>query len=75
MKNKSFFFGDYQGTRSTVGGSRLLSVPTALARTGDLHEYGVNIYDPYSSADPTSRTQFAGAIIPATGCRRRRSIS
>jgi outer membrane receptor protein involved in Fe transport len=64
LKNKAFFFGDYQGTRSTVGGSRLLSVPTALARTGNLSEYGVNIYDPYSSADPASRTQFAGAIIP-----------
>ncbi len=64
MKNKSFFFGDYQGTRSTVGGSRLLSVPTALARTGNLSEYGVNIYDPYSSANPATRTQFAGAIIP-----------
>ena len=36
MKNKSFFFGDYQGTRSTVGGSRLKTVPTALARTGNL---------------------------------------
>jgi outer membrane receptor protein involved in Fe transport len=65
MKNKSFFFGDYQGTRSTVGGSRLLSVPTALARTGNLSEYGVNIYDPYSSANPASRTQFAGAVIPS----------
>ncbi len=37
--NRVFFFGDYQGTRSTEGGSRLLSVPTAKARTGDLSEY------------------------------------
>ena len=65
MKNKSFFFGDYQGTRSTVGGSRLLSVPTAKARLGDLSEYGVNIYDPYSSTNPATRTQFAGAVIPS----------
>src|SRR3989475_9203894 len=28
MKNKLFFFGDYQGTRSKAGGSRLLTVPT-----------------------------------------------
>ena len=33
-RNRSFFFGDYQGTRSSVGGSRLLSVPTEAARRG-----------------------------------------
>ncbi len=65
MKNKSFFFGDYQGTRSSVGGSVLRSVPTALARTGNLSEYGVNIYDPTSSANPAARAQFAGAVIPS----------
>ena len=32
VKNKFFFFADYQGTRSNVGGSRLLTVPTAAAR-------------------------------------------
>jgi hypothetical protein len=36
LRNKWFFFGDYQGSRNTVGGSRLLSVPTAAARRGDL---------------------------------------
>jgi outer membrane receptor protein involved in Fe transport len=65
IKNKSFFFGDYQGTRSDVGGSRLLSVPTALARTGNLSEYGINIYDPASSSNPAARAQFGGAIIPS----------
>ncbi len=65
MKNKSFFFGDYQGTRSSQGGSDLSSVPTALARTGNLSEYGVNIYDPSSSADPAARAQFAGGVIPS----------
>jgi hypothetical protein len=65
LKNKSFFFGDYQGTRSSVGGSRLLTVPTALARTGNLSEYGINIYDPTSSTNPASRAQFAGAVIPS----------
>ena len=32
VQNKWFFFGDYQGLRSTVGGSRRLTVPTAAAR-------------------------------------------
>ncbi|MFB3905522.1 MAG: TonB-dependent receptor domain-containing protein [Acidobacteriota bacterium] len=63
IKDKFFFFGDYQGLRSKVGGSRLLTVPTALARTGDLSEYGVNIFDPAGGV-PANRTQFAGNIIP-----------
>ena len=58
VRNKWFFFGDYQGTRSTQGGSRLLSVPTAAARNGDLSAYGINIYDPLSGQ------QFPGNVIP-----------
>jgi hypothetical protein len=64
VKNSWFFFGDYQGTRSNVGGSKLLTVPTALARTGNLSEYGVNIFDPASGATPATRTQFPGNVIP-----------
>src|SRR5438093_11577368 len=45
QKDRVFIFGDYQGTRSEVGGSRLLTVPTVLARTGNLSEYGSNIYE------------------------------
>ncbi len=63
FKDKLFFFGDYQGLRSKVGGSRLLTVPTALARTGDLSEYGVNIFDPAGGV-PANRTQFSGNVIP-----------
>ena len=58
VQNQWFFFGDYQGTRSTQGGSRLLSVPTEAARRGDLSAYGVNIYDPQTGQ------QFAGNVIP-----------
>jgi outer membrane receptor protein involved in Fe transport len=57
-KEKMFFFGDYQGTRSKVGGSRLLTVPTRLARTGNLSEYGVRIFDPLTGQE------FAGGRIP-----------
>lgn len=39
IKDRIFFFGDYEGARSRVGGSRLLSVPTAAARQGDLSAY------------------------------------
>ena len=58
VQNQWFFFGDYQGTRATQGGSRLLTVPTAAARRGDLSAYGVNIYD------PATGQQFGGNMIP-----------
>ena len=58
VQNQWFFFGDYQGTRATQGGSRLLTVPTAAARQGNLSAYGVNIYD------PATRQQFPGNVIP-----------
>jgi len=65
QKDRLFFFGDYQGTRSNVGGSRLLSVPTAAAREGDLSAYGINIFDPATGATPATRAQFANNIIPS----------
>lgn len=79
IKNSFFYFGDYQGTRSKVGGSRLLTVPTALARTGNFSQYtSRTIYDPATTRtvqipDPnnpgqmitvTQRDTFAGNIIP-----------
>lgn len=63
VKDRFFYFGDYQGTRSKIGGSRLLSVPTADARTGNLSAYGQRIFDPATGA-PDVRTEFAGGIIP-----------
>jgi len=68
IRNKFFFFGDYQGTRSKVGGTRLLTVPTALARTGNLSQYADRpVFDPGVGATiaPANRVQFPGNIIPA----------
>jgi hypothetical protein len=58
LENRWFFFGDFQGTRSTQGGSRLLTVPTLAARSGDLSAYGVNVYDPLTGQ------QFQNNVIP-----------
>ena len=58
-QNKWFFFGDYQGTRQDQGGSRLVSVPTDLARSGNFSEYGQAIYDPLTGA------AFPNATVPA----------
>ena len=62
-QNRWFFFADYEGTRSKVGGSRLVTVPTEAARRGDFSAYGVPIFDPATGA-PESRAQFAGNQIP-----------
>jgi outer membrane receptor protein involved in Fe transport len=65
-KNKTFIFGDYQGTRRKTGGSVLTTVPTALARNGDFSEYPSQIFDP-QTGDPLTgmgRTPFAGNHIP-----------
>jgi hypothetical protein len=70
VKNKLFYFGDAQLTRRRTGSSVKTSVPTALARSGDLSEYlngGNNqIYDP-TTGNPTTgvgRTPFSNNKIP-----------
>ncbi|MCU1272694.1 MAG: Cna B-type protein [Bryobacterales bacterium] len=68
IKNKTFFFGDYQGTRAKNGGSQVLRIPTAAERTGDLRALaaasGQDIFDPASGATPADRKQFSGNVIP-----------
>ncbi len=69
LKDRLFFFGDYEGLRSKTGGSRLLSVPTQAARQGDLSAYGVAIFDPATTVTDAagnliSRTQFTDNKIP-----------
>ena len=70
QKDKTFFFGDYQGTRQKNGGSLLTRVPTAAERSGDLSDLGVAIYNPCNGSDcnvaPAARQQFAGGVIPTS---------
>ena len=58
IKDKLFWFADYQGTRRNTGGSALLRVPTAAERAGDLSGLALDIFDPTSSADQATRKQF-----------------
>ena len=55
-KDKIFFFGDYQGTRSHIGGTGQERIPTAAERAGDLSDLGVPIFDPYQTTDATHQT-------------------
>ncbi|HKX28347.1 MAG TPA: TonB-dependent receptor, partial [Blastocatellia bacterium] len=70
IKDKLFFFADYQGTRRNLGGSALLRVPTVAERGGDLSGLGLRIFDPTSAARPEQRTQFEGNRIPTARLNR-----
>lgn len=72
QKDKTFFFGDYQGTGQKNGGSLLTRVPTAAERNGDLSDLGTPIFNPCNgpntttcNVDPSVRQQFVGGIIPS----------
>jgi outer membrane receptor protein involved in Fe transport len=60
IKNKIFFFGDYQGMRNNLFGSGNETVPIDPFRTGDFSSVAATdpIYDPATgNADGTGRTQ------------------
>ena len=59
IKEKLFFFGDYQGTEERTGGGTLRTVPLAAWRTGNLSDIATPI------RDPRTGQPFAGNIIPA----------
>lgn len=66
IKDKLFWFGDYQGTYRRLGASQSLRVPTPAERNGDLSDLGVPIYDPATGTSAgTGRSLFPGAMIPA----------
>ncbi len=73
IPDKTFIFGDYQGTRSKEGASVRTTVPTLATRQPnaagffDLSGYPRQIYDP-ATGDPVTgqgRVAFAGNLIPA----------
>jgi hypothetical protein len=66
LRNKLFWFGDYQGTLVRNPLTSVSSVPDAAQRAGDFSGPGNKpIYDP-GAYDPVSNTRapFAGNIIP-----------
>ena len=73
IKNKTFFFGGYEGFRLRTATVYTTTVPTAAERSGNFSEPGLNtIYDPLSvnpncqASSVCSRSPFPGNIIPST---------
>jgi hypothetical protein len=80
IRNKAFFFGNYEGLRLTQSDTMIDTVPTADEINGDFSMSGVTIYNPFSShpnpsfdaTKPVSpsnpqiiRDPFPGNVIPA----------
>ena len=69
QRNRTFFFGDYQGTRFQTGVVRISTVPTQLNRAGDFSDLRtstgqlVRICDPATTVGNT-RSEFANNLIP-----------
>jgi hypothetical protein len=58
IKDKTFFFADYQGLRITSGQTYLSTVPSTRMRAGDFSEISRVIYDPLTGQP------FPGNVIP-----------
>ena len=67
IKNKLFFFVNYEGMRERDSKAAYATVPSAAMKTGDLSATGQPIYDP-ATGDSTGkgRTLFQNSIIPAS---------
>jgi Carboxypeptidase regulatory-like domain len=67
IRDKLFFFGDYQGSRDVFGNTNLPTIPTSAFRSGDLSASSTIIYDPSTgNPDGTGRLPIAGNQIPGT---------
>jgi Carboxypeptidase regulatory-like domain len=70
IKNKVFFFGDYQGTREIRGlSSGLISVPSLLERTGDFSDLATTQYADFTGTvrGDNSPTNFAATLTNRLG--------
>jgi hypothetical protein len=65
VKNKTFFFGDYEWTKVRESRTANSTIPTARMRTGDFGEIRNIIYDPATyNAQTRARQPFANNRIP-----------
>jgi hypothetical protein len=59
VKNRTFFFADYQGTRDNTGITQVTNVPTSAERTGDFSQSTLPAIDPLTGGP------FPNDIIPS----------
>src|SRR5918993_5237725 len=65
IRNRLFFFGDYQHTLDNVGYVVRATVPTMRMRNGDFGEVSTRIYDPLTGdVSGANRAAFANNQIP-----------
>jgi outer membrane receptor protein involved in Fe transport len=58
VRNRTFFFGDYEGRRLREGVTLITNVPTELERVGDFSRGNL------LAIDPSTQLPFAGNVIP-----------
>ncbi len=67
-KNKTFFFGNFEGANVRQGITKVATEPTAAMKAGDFSALSTIIYDPstlHLANGVLTRTPFAGNIIPS----------
>jgi hypothetical protein len=66
IRNKFFFFGDYQRTIDNFGYVVRATVPTMAMRSGDFSAVTQRIYDPFTGdVNGNNRVPFPGNVVPA----------
>ena len=63
-KDRTFFFGAYEGTNRTAGTATFYNVPTPAELNGDFSKVSQKLYDPFTTAaDPAHPGQFLRAAF------------
>jgi hypothetical protein len=62
IKDRLFFFSDYQGTRQVAGASTFVQVPSMAERGGDFSDVGVTGLGPLTGVVQGSKVPGSGAI-------------
>lgn len=68
IRDRTFFFFGFEGSRQLTGTNITLTVPTLLERNGDFSQAGTTIYDPSTTKTAggvTSRLPFPNNKIPS----------
>lgn len=67
VRNKLFFFGDYQRASDNAGRVQRSIIPPMEFRDGNFSRASTIVYNPFTgNADGTGRQPFAGNVIPAS---------